>query len=213
MTLLNAFTDNLVAFAEIGGNRLLTLDEQVIQRCTALQGHSIALEITDLEITLYCHPGNWGIRLSRKPPAKPVDATISGRLLALFALAVEDDKISTSIRQRVSIHGDANIAQQIQKIISGLDIDWEEVLSQYSGDILAVQIHRKARQAGEYFKQNLQALMQTSSEYLREEARLTPTLPEFERFQQQITAVRQDADRCEARMYQLQKRIGEKKQP
>lgn len=206
----NALADNLIAVAEIGGNKLLALDDNVIQRCSALQGHCIAFEITDVEIMLYCHPGNWGIRLSRNAPAHAVDATISGRLFALFNLAIEDDKISTSIRERVSIHGDAGIAQQMQKIITELDIDWEEALSKYTGDVLAFQIHSKARQAGAYIKQGLYSLMQTSSEYLREEAHLTPTHPEFERFQQQVTSIKHDVDRAEARLRQLLKNIGDK---
>ena len=211
--MLNALTDNLIAVAEIGGNRLLALDDNIMARCSALQGHCIAFEITDLELTLYCHPGNCGIRLSQNSPANPVDATISGRLFALFNLALEDDKISTSIRERVSIQGDAGIAQQMQKIMSELDIDWEEVLSQYTGDVLAFQIHQKARQAGAYIRQGLYSLMQTNSEYLREEARMTPTQPEFERFQQQVTTLKQNVERSEARLRQLLRNIGDGKQP
>lgn len=212
MNLLNALADNLIAVAEIGGNRLLALDENVIQRCAILQGHCIAFEVTDVEITLYCHPGSWGIRLSQNAPTRPVDATISGRLFALFDLALEDDKISTSIRERVNIYGDAAIAQQMQKILTDLDIDWEEVLSQYTGDVLAFQIHQKARQAGEFFKQSLHSFMQTNSEFLREEAHLTPTLPEFERFQQEVTAIKHDIDRTEARLRQLLINIRDKNQ-
>lgn len=200
----NPIPSPLLAFAEIGSNRLLALDEDVIKRCSTLQGKCIAIEITDLEITLYCHPGSWGIRLSQQAP-KDVDATISGRLFALFDLALEDDKISASIRERVSINGDASVAQQMQKILSEIDIDWEEVLSQYTGDVLAFQIHQKARQAKDWLHQSVNAFMQTNSEYMREEARMTPTQPEFERFQQQVTTIKHDVDRAEARLRQLAK--------
>lgn len=207
----NPILSPLLAFAEIGSNRLLALDEDVVKRCATLQGKCIAIEITDLEITLYCHPGSWGIRLSQQAP-KDVDATISGRLFALFDLALEDDKISASIRERVSINGDASVAQQMQKILTDIDIDWEEVLSQYTGDVLAFQIHSKAKQAGDWLRQSASSLMQTNSEYLREEARLTPTLPEFDRFQQQVTTIKHDVDRVEARLRQLAKAIQEKNQ-
>ena len=165
----NSIPSALLSIAEIGSNRLLALDEDVIKHCSTLQGKCVAIEITDLEITLYCHPGSWGIRLSQQAP-KDVDATISGRLFALFDLALEDDKISASIRERVSINGDASVAQQMQKILSDIDIDWEEVLSQYTGDVLAFQIHQKARQAKDWLHQSVNALMQTNSEYMREEA-------------------------------------------
>ena len=201
--MLNSLSDSLIAVAEIGSNRLLGLDDTVMQRCTALQGKCVAIELTDLELTLYCHPGNWGIRLSRQAPTKAVDASISGRLFALLNLAADDDKISTSIRERVSISGDASVAQQMQKILGEIDIDWEEELSKYTGDVLAFQIHQQARKARDWFQASFQSITLTSSEYLREEARMTPTIPEYERFQQQLTTLRQDVDRTEARLRQL----------
>ncbi|NNE64102.1 MAG: hypothetical protein HKN34_08465 [Gammaproteobacteria bacterium] len=213
MTLLNALADNFIAAVEIGGNRVLTLDENVIRRCKELQGNCIAITFTDIEQTLYCHPGSWGIRLSRNPPAKPADATISGRVMALINMALEEDSVSTSIREQLSFEGNVGIAQQMQKIILELDIDWEEVLSQYTGDVLAFQIHQKTLQATDFFKHSLQSLMQTNSEYLREEARMTPAQPEFDRFQQQVSALRQDVDRAEARLRQLLNQAKDKQLP
>jgi len=201
--MLNSLSDSLIVIAEIGSNRLLTLDQAVVQRCTALQGKCIAIELTDIELTLYCHPGNWGIRLSRQAPTKAVDANISGRLFALLNLAADDDKVSTSIRERVSISGDANVAQQMQKILSEIDIDWEEELSKYTGDVLAFQIYQQARKVQNWLQGGFQSITQTTSEYLREEAHMTPTLPEYEHFQQQLTTLRQDVDRTEARIRQL----------
>ena len=197
----------LLALAEIGSNKLLALDEAIIQRCVGLQGRCISIEFTDLELTLYCHPGNWGIRLSQETPPKDVDATISGRLFALLNMGIEDDKVSTSIRERVSINGDARVAQQMQKIITDIDIDWEEVLAQYTGDVLAFQIHQQARKTARFLQQGLTSLMQTNSEYLREEARMTPHQAEFERFQSDVTTIRHDVDRAEARIRRLSRNL------
>ena len=134
LTLFNSLQDGLIASAEIAGNRLLSLDENALQRCIELQGCCIAIEITDLEFELYCHPGSWGLRLSRGEPAREVDARISGRLMALVNLAAQEDKLSTSISERVSFHGNVAVAQKLQTILAELDIDWEEALAQHSGD-------------------------------------------------------------------------------
>jgi len=201
--MLAPFANTLLGFVEIGGNRLLSLDQQVIDRCREMQGHCIKIHITDLDFTVYCHPGNWGIRLGLDQPAKPIDATISGRLMALLSLAMEEDKISTSIQEGVNISGNAAVAQQVQKIFSELDLDWEEAISHYSGDILAHQIHRQARNATDWLCQSLTSLSKTSSEYLREEIRLTPTQVEFEHFKQQAATLRQDVERAEVRLRHL----------
>ncbi len=201
--MLAAFANTLLGIVEIGGNRLLSLDQQVVDRCRELQDYCIEIHITDLDFRVYCHPGIWGMRLSLDNPVKPVDATISGRLMALISLAMQEDKISTSIQERVSINGNAAVAQQMQKIFTELDLDWEEALSHYTGDILAYRIHRQARSAGDWLRQSVISLSQTSSEYLREESRLSPTQVEFERFQQQAKTLKQDVERAEVRLRHL----------
>jgi ubiquinone biosynthesis protein UbiJ len=206
-TLFDSIQSSLLAAAEIGGNRLLAFDEVALRGCLEMQGHCIAIDITDLDFQLYCHPGDWGIRLSRTPPARDVDATISGRLMALVNLAAVDDKVSTSIQGRISFNGDVSLAQKMQKILAGLDIDWEEALAQHSGDVLAFQIHQRARNLGAWLRQSADSLLQTSSEYLREEARLSPTSVEFDVFQSRLGELRHDVARSEIRLQQLLEKI------
>lgn len=202
-TLFDSIQNSLLAAAEIGGNRLLAFDEVALRGCREMQGHCIAIDIVDLEFKLYCHPGDWGIRLSRTPPACDVDATISGRLMALINLAAMDDKVSTSIQERISFNGNVALAQKMQQLLTGLDIDWEEALARHSGDVLAFQIHQRARSLGAWLRQSTDSLLQTSSEYLREEARLSPTAVEFDVFQSRLSELRHDVDRSEIRLQQL----------
>lgn len=202
-TLFDSIQSSLLAAAEIGGNRLLALDETAMQGCSKMQGHCIAINITDLDFQLYCHPGSWGLRLSRNPPTREIDATISGRLMALVNLATENDKLSTSMREQVSFHGNVALAQKVQAIFAGLDIDWEEALAQHSGDVLAFQIHQRARNLGQWLKHSAESVLQTSSEYLREEVRLSPTQVEFNQFQSQLTALKHDVARNEVRLQRL----------
>ena len=199
----DAIQDKLLAAAEIGGNRLLTYDDEALSGCRELRGCCIEIHVTDLDLHVYCHPGDWGIRLSRKPPARDVDASIRGRLMALFNLALEDDKASTSMQEQVSFHGEVALAQRLQRILGNLDIDWEEALSRYTGDVLAFQIHRGMRDIGERLRQGVDSVLQTSSEYLREEARLSPTAAEFDTFQARVTTLRNDVARAEARLERL----------
>lgn len=201
--LLDSLRNSLLAAAETGGNRLLAFDATALAGCRELQGHCIAIEIVDLDFRLYCHPGDWGIRLSSKPPAREADAMISGRLMALVNLAAQQDKPSTSMQERVRFDGDVKLAQRLQRILSGLDIDWEEVLAHYTGDVFAVQLHQGARRFGDWLKHGADSLLQTTSEYLNEEARVSPTLAEFEQFQSRVTALRNDVARAEARLGRL----------
>ncbi len=201
--LFDSIQGSLLAVAEIGGNRLLTYDEVALAGCREMQDHCIAIDITDLDFQIYCHPGDWGIRLSRRPPAREVDASISGRLMALVNLASQQDKISTSIQERVSFQGNVSLAQKLQRMLVGLDIDWEEALAQHTGDVLAFQLHQRVRRFGGWLGQSADSLLQTSSEFLREEARLSPTMVEFEQFQARLTSLKNDVARSEARLQRL----------
>jgi len=206
--LFDSLQNGVVAALEISGNRLLALDETALQGCSEMQGYCIAIDITDLDFQLYCHPGNWGLRLSRQAPAREVDASISGRLMALVNLSTQDDKLSTSISERVSFQGNVALAQKVQRIVANLDIDWEEALAQHSGDVLAFQIHQRVSKFGQWLSSSADSLLQTSSEYLREEARVSPTLPEYRQWQTQVTDLKHDVARAEQRLQRLLARRG-----
>lgn len=196
--------NQLLGLVEIGGNRLLGMDPQVLQYCSELQGNIIAIHFTELDKTLYCHPGSWGIRISLQQPGKDVDATIKGRLIGLVNLSLQQEKMSTSMQERIEIIGNPSVAQKFQKVLTELDIDWEEALSKYTGDVLAFRIAQGIRKTHLTMKNIVSSLSDSSREYLQEESRQIPTLPEFEQFQQSVTDTRHDVDRLEARISQLE---------
>ncbi len=197
----------MLAAAEIGANKLLTYDETALAGCRELQGACVMLDITDLDFQLYCHPGSWGIRLSGRAPAREVDATISGRLAALISLAAQEDKISTSIQEQVSFRGNVGLAQKLQKLIAGLDIDWEEALAERFGDVLAFQLNSRARNLASWLRQSADSLLMTTSEYLREEARVSPAEVEFDDFRARVNELKNDVARAEQRLERLLDRL------
>ncbi len=196
--MINAIAQQLLGLTEIGGNQLLGMDPNALKRCSELQGNIIAIELTDLEKTLYCHPGSWGLRLSLQTPGREIDATIRGRLVGLINLSVQEQKASTSIQERIEISGNPKVAQQFQKLLSELDIDWEEKLSQFTGDIMAYRIGQGIQKTQQWLKNSLHSVALSSREYLQEESHQLPTQPEFEAFKYAVTDLRHDVDRLEA---------------
>lgn len=196
--MMDEIGNQLIGLVEIGANKLLGMDSDMLQICEELQGAIIAIELIDLDKTIYFHPGTWGMRLSLQAPGKAVDACIRGRLFSLINMSQQQDKISTSIQERIEISGNTAVAQKFQKILTGLDIDWEEQLSKVTGDIVAFRIGQSLRKSHNWIKDSLTAFALSSREYLQEEAHHMPTLPEFEYFKQAVTGIRNDVDRIEA---------------
>lgn len=201
--LLENIQQRLLAIVEIIGNRLARLDDKLLDGFESLQGKSIAIEIIDLQQTIICYPGAAGIRLSIQEPADEVDATIRARLIALVNLATESEKVSTSIQEGISFHGDVAVAQRLQKLLANVDIDWEEILSRQLGDVAGVQVYRLLSQAKSVFQQSVNSILQSGSEYMQEEVRVTPAPVELERLRADVTRLRHDVDRSEARLKRL----------
>lgn len=196
--MINDLAHNLLGLVEAAGNRLLAMDELAIQRCTELQGRIVAIELSDLSKMFYFHPGSWGLRVSLQAPDREVDATIRGRLGSLISLSQQQDKISTSIQERIEISGDTRVARKFEKILTDLDIDWEDQLSVYTGDIAAYRIGQGLRKTRTWLDEALQSTLLSTREYLQEESNQLPTLPEFEAFSREVTELRHAVDRLEA---------------
>lgn len=196
--MIDDIAHTLLNLVEIGSNKLLGLDPAVIKSCAELEGHIIAIELSDLDKTVYFHPGSGGMRLSLHKPPKEVDATIRGHVLGLMSLAKQQDKVSTSIQERIEISGNTRVAQKFQKILTEIDIDWEEQLSKITGDILAYRIEQGLRKTHTMVMDNLNSFALSGREYLQEETHHLPTQPEFIQFKNAVSAIRDDVERIEA---------------
>ena len=205
--MIDMIEQHLLGLAEIAGNRVLALDDNALEHCRELQGCIVSIELTDLDKTLYCHPGSWGIRFSQQKPSRDPDSRIRGRLMALVNLSLQKDKLSTSIQERVEIIGNASVAQKFQKLFSEMDIDWEEQLAQVTGDITAYRIFQGMNKARQWLHGSFDSLSSSTWEYLQEESRHLPTQVEFDAFSEQVTQTRYDVERLEARLAQLEKSI------
>jgi ubiquinone biosynthesis protein UbiJ len=205
--MIDMIEQHLLGLAEIAGNRVLALDDNALEHCRDLQGCIVSIELTDLDKVLYCHPGSWGIRFSQQKPSRDPDSRIRGRLMALINLTLQKDKLSTSIQERVEIIGNASVAQKFQKLFSEMDIDWEEQLSQVTGDITAYRVFQGMIKARQWLQGSFGSLSGSTREYLQEESQHLPTQVEFDTFSEQVTQTRYDVERLEARLAQLEKSV------
>lgn len=203
--MIDMIEQHLLGLAEIAGNHVLALDDKALKHCQELQGCIVSIELTDLDKTLYCHPGSWGLRISQQTPSRDPDARIRGRLMALLNLSLQKDKLSTSIQERIEIIGNASVAQKFQKLFTEMDIDWEEQLAQVTGDIAAYRIFQGFNKARQWLHGSLDSISGSTREYLQEESHHLPTQIEFDSFSEQITQTRYDVERLEARLAQLEK--------
>lgn len=187
-------------------NRLLIYDPDSRMALAQLEGRVIAIEVTEPALRLYLLPGHTGVELSAEQPAS-VDVTISGRGSALLAMITRGEN-SNSSQGHVEIRGDVHLAQRVQYILKSINIDWEEFLSQYVGDMAAHRLGRMGREMRGYLGSAGRSLAMQFSEYLRYEQNLLPARHEVDRFIEEVDALRDDVERVQARLKRLEQKRG-----
>lgn len=199
MKLPQSLTHNL----EAAINRYLRLDPEIDTRMQALSGRCIGLDLRGLDLRLYVFPGRQGIRLLDRIDGEP-DTVLRGTPLGMARLGLGGSGEKTLFSGDVEIHGDVETGQLFKSILDEMEIDWEEQLSHFTGDVIAHQLGNMARHTRKMFKQARTTLEQDIGEYLQEELRLLPARIETANFSTDVNMLRMSVDRLEARVRRLQ---------
>lgn len=190
---------------EIAINRALKLDDESLQKVISLQGSVIGIELLELNLRFYLLPNADGIQVLAET-SEPIDTWIKGSPINLLKTAVSNDR-SSLFQGEVSIEGDMELGQTFQRILKGLEIDWEEPLSKVVGDVTAHQIGDVVRGFSQWAVNSLDSLSKTSGEYFQEESRDIVSPTEVERFVNQVDEVRSDTERLQLRVNKLIQKI------
>jgi len=199
----------VIAGLEQAINTYLDMDLQARERMAELHGRVIAFELEGLGRKLYLIPGRNRLQILSGYEGDP-DCTLRGTPLALAAMSEQRGKTDRIFSGDVEITGDTDLAHRLGKILGAMDIDWEEQLSRFSGDIIAHEIGNAVRSTGHWGRNTLNTLKLDLKEYLQEESGLLPVRREIEGFLTDVDALREDTDRLEARMERLRSRLSGK---
>ena len=186
-------------------NTALRYDPASVQRIAALDSKIISFKISNPNVQFYLLTHDNGFTFLNEYEGE-WDAKVSSpasELLKKLASANEDSMIGGNTQ----VQGDNQLVQQLQAIAQDLDIDWEEPLSHYIGDIAAHEIGRHSRRAGRWLARAGKTLIRDTEEYLHYEAKIT--VPDFyvDDFISDVDQIRLDVDRLEARIARLEKKI------
>jgi len=197
----------IISGIDIAINNALKLDNDSFRRVTQLQGKVVKIQFTVLDAAFFLAPTADGIQVLAELDREP-DTEICGSPMAMLRTALSDSRKSL-LQGDVKISGDTSLGQEFQTILKQIDPDWEEPLSQLFGDVAGHQLGDLLRGFGLFAKNTLSSLAMTGAEYAQEEARDVVTSTEIERFTDKVDQLRSDADRMQARVEKLQRKLGE----
>jgi ubiquinone biosynthesis protein UbiJ len=198
-------TSLLPVIERVIGN-LLSADPAARENIAAMAGKAIAIELRGLNMTVYALPESEALRLVMDYEGD-IDLHIRGTPLALAAMAMAPDKRISALSGEVEILGDLALSRHLQAYLGSLNIDWEELLSQYLGDIPAHQLGRACRAGSGWLAQARETLELDIAEYLKTEIVLLPEQEEVKAFIEAVDVLRADTDRLEARLKRLEQQL------
>jgi len=193
--------DPAVSLMEIAINRALKLDDFSYQKVISLQGKIIGIELLGINVSFYLVPNADGIQVLADIEEK-ADTWIRGTPLSMLKTAISDDR-STLFKGEVTIDGDMELGQKFQRILDGLEIDWEEPLSKVVGDVAAHQLGDIVRGFSSWAINSIDSLTKTTGEYFQEETQDVVNSVEVERFVDEIDELRSDTERLEKRLQRI----------
>jgi len=189
----------LIPLFENALSRYLALDPETLKRLATLSGKVIKIELTNWNTALYFFPHATGIAIKTHHSGK-TDAEIKGTLFELARIRLADEKTAATLAKKLEITGDIHLAQTFNHILQQLEIDWEEPLSKFTGDVIAHQIGAFARGLKRWGLQTKKNLGLNITEYLQEESNHLPSREEVEDFFTGISHLQHDLARLEAKL-------------
>ena len=193
----------LTAAVETALDRYLSLDPEVAARLARLNGKVLEVDVRGLDLHFYLLPAGHGIQVQGHYEGTP-DACLRGAPFSLARLALSEQGRRTLFSGAVQMEGDTELGQQLQAILNAVDIDWEELLARYTGDVVAHQTGNAVRGAQHWADRTRESLTLDIADYLHEETRQVPARGEVERFVADVDTLRSDIERLAARIKRLQ---------
>ena len=170
-----------------------------------LAGKVVALELEGLPLKLWFLPQPERLTVAADYHGE-ADIRIRAPAASLMGAALKRDDTPP---RGMQISGDAETAQIFSRLLKNADLDWEELLSQYTGDVAAHQVGNAVRGLRRWSRDAAKRLGGDFAEYLQYESRDLPPRREVEAFLAGVDSVRDDTERLELRFKRVAQKAAE----
>ncbi|CZG84431.1 TPA: SCP2 sterol-binding domain-containing protein [Legionella pneumophila] len=184
-------------------NQAMKLDEQMPQKLQKLDGKTLEMVITPLNVNFYIRFKGSEMQLLHRIDGRP-DTIIHSNPIGLIRLSLlPTSKARSLFNDKIRISGDIELGQSIKKLFDEIDIDWEGHLAHFTGDVVAHQIGSFVRKGLEFKNQFSTSMQQNITEFLQEELRICPSRNELEDFFAEVDELVLSVDRLQAHINNL----------
>ena len=179
-------------------NRQISARTPARALCSQLDGRVLAVRVPDTALAAYLRVSAGAVTANADYEGEP-DVVVSGSVLSLARMGGPAGE-SLFRDGSVTIHGDALVAQQFQRLLRYGRPDLEEELSTVIGDVAAHGVGEFVRSAVQWIDDTRRTMRDNVGEYLQEESRAVPGRHEVDAFRKDVNSLRDDVARFEARL-------------
>ena len=184
-------------------NRLLSLDRETLDELAGLSGKVVQVElINTTQPVVSLKIEQHGIQVDTDY-AGTGDVLIRGTPLDLLVYMRSSGESRVAVTGNMEIKGDLGLAQDFQRLLHRLEIDWEEQAARLVGDTLARKASNIARAGVDFLRQLKNKIEMDLSEYALYETEVLPDRDEVERFNNSVDVLRDDLERLKQRYYRI----------
>ena len=178
-------------------NSALAHDEVSLRALGELSGTKVQIISHSPQFTIYLKIYADQITLSNEGDIEQT-ITLSGSLVALVSGLFDADEISTLYGTGITANGDTGVLKKLNKLMTGLNIDWEAAIGKLIGPMPAHLVTNAVSKIRPAISKNRRRICEIAIEVAQEEFRLTPTKVEFDNFSEEIQLLSSRVDRLEA---------------
>ena len=178
-------------------NSALAHDEVSLRALGELSGTKVQIISHSPQFTIYLKIYADQITLSNEGDIEQT-ITLSGSLVALVSGLFDADEISTLYGTGITANGDTGVLKKLNKLMTGLNIDWESAIGKLIGPMPAHLVTNAVSKIRPAISKNRRRICEIAIEVAQEEFRLTPTKVEFDNFSEEIQLLSSRVDRLEA---------------
>ena len=194
----------LCATVEVALNRTLRLEPEVLADFARLQGKLLALTVDGPDWSFHVECLADGVRVAAEAPKKP-DVELRGGAILLSRLAAQFARGETTLPPGIELQGDAELLHRFARLLARIGFDPAEVVARYIGDGAAQRLVGGLRSILGWGRNSADTLSLDTAEYLREETRDLARRVDAEEWMDAVDTLREDTDRLEARLMQLER--------
>lgn len=189
-------------------NHYIQLDPESKTRLEKLENKIVMIELLNINLIFQLIFTKDEILIQSFPLLEP-HTTIKGTPLSLLHMSLRPKSRKQFFSDDVSIVGEIELGQKVIELFDSLEIDWEEHLSHWMGDIPAHQVGKIVGKFKRFSTNVREVLLQNINEYTHEEIPLFPAVEEIENFFGEVDALRMSIDRLDSKIARLTNTVNE----